>query len=395
MLLRPGTPEEAGMSPARVENLRRLGASWVEDGTHPALVLLVARRGVIVLYEAWGAQRPEPDYAPLQKDSILPMGSIAKTTTATCAMLLVEDGLLGLNRPVQEYVPEFEGSGKENVLVHHLLTHTSGLQDEDIITSSFRRGDVDDGLPADPDSTQDHFLRPAVEAICSARLFQPPGESMSYSTTGIILLGEVIRRVSGQALADFAWERLFEPLGMTDTAYGLPESLRPRRVRFPPDAKSDVGVTADAMNSLQRASIPWPDAGLSSTSLDIARFGQIFLDGGKIEGKRLLSAATVREMTRNQIPGIGTKFLTEYHKEASWGYGWAIKGFEKWRLFTADLDSPATFWHAGASGAYLWADPTYDLVGFCFGVTTQAYADGMPKHTHGLFVNAATAAVED
>src|SRR5512140_1284303 len=128
MKLRAGTPEEAGLSPHRLERIKALAAQWVSTGLTPSLVVLVARRGVIALHEAFGTLTPEADSPPLQRDSIFPLASLSKPITATAVMCLVEDGLLGLNRPVDEYIPEFTGEGKHAVLVHHLLTHTSGIR---------------------------------------------------------------------------------------------------------------------------------------------------------------------------------------------------------------------------------------------------------------------------
>src|SRR5438128_8658029 len=122
MKLRPGTPEEAGMSAQRVRHVAALAEGWVAEGVTPALVVLVARRGVIVLHEAFGRLTPDPDSPPLQRDSIYPLTSITKPITATAAMILMEEGLLGLSRPVSEYIPEFTGEGKDAVMVHHLVT---------------------------------------------------------------------------------------------------------------------------------------------------------------------------------------------------------------------------------------------------------------------------------
>ena len=128
--LHEGSAVEAGMLPERIEHIRALAKRWVEQGSTPSLVVLVARRGVIVLHEAFGRLRPEPNPPPLRVDSLFPISSMTKPITATAAMLLVEDGLLGLNRPIRDYLPEISGAGTEDVLVHHLLTHTSGYNDE-------------------------------------------------------------------------------------------------------------------------------------------------------------------------------------------------------------------------------------------------------------------------
>jgi hypothetical protein len=129
--LRYGAPDEAGMSSARVRHVAHLAESWVAQGMTPALVVLIARRGIIVLHEAFGRLDPESD-SPLPLDAVFPLGSITKAISAATAMTLVEDGSLGLNRPLSEYLPELVGQGKDAVMVHHLMTHTSGFRDDDV-----------------------------------------------------------------------------------------------------------------------------------------------------------------------------------------------------------------------------------------------------------------------
>jgi CubicO group peptidase (beta-lactamase class C family) len=131
--LRKGTPATVGISAEKIKNIRNLAQKWVDDGVHPSLEFVVARRGVVFLHEAYGKLGPEKDAPSLVKDTIFPLASISKPITATAAMILVEEGLLGLNRPVRDYVPEFIGEGKDKVIVRHLLTHTSGLRDVDLI----------------------------------------------------------------------------------------------------------------------------------------------------------------------------------------------------------------------------------------------------------------------
>src|SRR4051794_26033125 len=112
MGLREGTPEEAGMSTARMQRVADLTRGWVERGPLRALVVAIVRRGILVLHEAYGTLGPEPDSPPVTRDSIFALKSLSKPITATAIMVLVEDGLLGLNRPVVDYIPEFIGAGK-------------------------------------------------------------------------------------------------------------------------------------------------------------------------------------------------------------------------------------------------------------------------------------------
>jgi CubicO group peptidase (beta-lactamase class C family) len=131
--LRMGGPEEAGISSPRIDNVRSLAQEWVSEGIHPSLEILAARKGVVFLHEAYGRLGPEKDAPTLELGSIFPIASISKPITATAVMMLVEQGLLGLNRPVVDYLPEFQGEGKDHVLIRHLLTHTSGLNQAKLI----------------------------------------------------------------------------------------------------------------------------------------------------------------------------------------------------------------------------------------------------------------------
>jgi CubicO group peptidase (beta-lactamase class C family) len=244
MQLRPGEPEEVGMSARRVRHVGQLAAGWVAQGITSALVILVARRGVVVLHEAFGRLTPDDDAPPVKRDTIYPLSSLTKPITATAAMLLVEDGLLGLQRPVSDYLPEFRGEGKQAVMVHHLLTHTSGLRDQDVNAhAAKKRGVV--AIPP-PEETQHPWINEYLFLRYDAPLWKPSGVEMSYSSYGYNLLGEIVRRVSGQALADFARERLFEPLSMQDTFYIVPDAVRARIVRRPLDAPFAVTVAIGA-----------------------------------------------------------------------------------------------------------------------------------------------------
>jgi CubicO group peptidase (beta-lactamase class C family) len=374
MKLRPGNPEEVGMSAQRVQHVVDLAGGWVAQGITPALVVLVARRGVIVIHEAFGRLTPEEDSPPLRLDTIFPLASLTKPITATAAMILVEDGLLGLNRPVSWYIPEFVGEGKDAVMVHHLLTHTSGLRDEDVDAYAEKKGTVE--IPP-PDETQHPRVNEYLFLRYDAPLWKPPGTEMSYCNYGYELVGEIVRRVSGRSLDDFARERIFEPLGMKDTCYIVPDSVRQRVVR-----RSEAGPIAEP-RWLQET--PTARGGVFSTAMDMAIFGQMFLNCGIYGDTRILSPASVAEVTRNQIPGVGARHGNEFFPEASWGFGWNIHGS---KMDKGTLHSPKAFCHVGAGGVFLWVDPVYEIVGVYFSVMFSG-------SRVDLFMNSVTAAVVD
>jgi CubicO group peptidase (beta-lactamase class C family) len=394
MQLRPGEPEKVGMSARRVRHVGQLAAGWVAQGITSALVILVARRGVVVLHEAFGRLTPDDDAPRVTRDTLYPLSSLTKPITATAAMLLVEDGLLGLQRPVSEYLPEFSGAGKQAVMVHHLLTHTSGLRGEDVIAHAAKKR----GVVAIPPSeeTQHPWINEYLFLGYDVPLWQPPGVEMSYCNYNYNLLGEIVRRVSGQALADFARARLFEPLGMQDTFYIVPDAVRARVVRRPLDAPwaTTVATGAPGLGTQENQQLPLASGGVYSTAMDMAIFGQMFLNRGSYGEVSILSPAAVAEMTRNQIPGIGAQYAGEFFPEASWGFGWSIHGNKRAPQW-GSLYSPQAFDHNGAGGTYVWVDPVYEIVGVYFQVTLERIDDIREKLCRDLFMNAVMAAVVD
>jgi CubicO group peptidase (beta-lactamase class C family) len=299
-------------------------------------------------------------------------------------MLLVEEGLLGLNRPVREYLPEFVGVGKDVVMVHHLLTHTSGLRDEDVDAHAVANRacfPAGESLPG---------LADYMSARWDASLWKAPGTEMSYCNYNYELLGEIVARSCGQPLPDFVRARICEPLGMGDTHFVVPEALRGRIVHRPLDA-----FAAQFLDSRQLQDEPFASGGAFGSALDLATFGQMFLNRGCYGDVRLLSPATVAAVTRNHIPGISALFSGQVFPEASWGLGWDILG-EKKAERDGSLRSTRTFQHGGLGGVFLWVDPVYEIVGAYFSVVLRLLpAFGNLDWNADLFMNMVTAAVVD
>jgi CubicO group peptidase (beta-lactamase class C family) len=391
--LRPGRPEEVGFLPERIDRARDLCGSWVKSGETPSLIVLVARRGRIVLHEAFGQLRPEPDSPPLRTDSIFPVASITKPMTATLAMQLVEEGLLGLNRPVRDYLPELSGEGTEEVLVHHLLTHTSGFNDEEVIAFTDTKLKAGPEIPPH-DPTQHPLVHFLLTLRWSAPLWKAPGIEMSYTDHNYLLLGEIVRRVSGRRIEDLARERLFDPLGMNDTGYSVPESVSPRIVKRPADAPGGTNDAA-SLDTRQTEETPWPFGGVFSTARDLAVFGQALLNGGEYGGVRILGRSSVSEMTRNQIPGIGAQLGNHFYGEASYGYGWIVKSNEKWKSFDSVLVPIGSFSHSGHGGTMLWIDAVHEIVGVYLSVSLGLIDDQLPIWNLDLFQSVITSAAVD
>jgi len=386
--LRRGTPEAAGMSASRVRHLTELGAEWVRKGAATGMVLLAARRGVIVFHEAFGRLTPDTDSPPAPLDALFPLASISKILTATALMTLVEEGRVGLNRPVSGYLPEFQGEGKDKVLVRHLLTHTSGIREEELEKYAEANSGKVDLLPADP--SQHPLLNEYFAERYRCPLWKAAGEEMSYCDFNFELAGEIVRRVSQTPLDRFAHARLFQPLGMNDTYFcrvDAPRERRTRRVRIPEP------VPTPLTKAMETDRLSFGSGTALSTAQDMAILGQMFLNRGAYGDARILSPASVAAMTRNQIPGVPSTFLEERFREATWGLGWSVHGSKNG--LCGGLYSPASFEHWGFGGTYVWVDPENEIVG----VYLSAVRDTTPDDPwtqgwmHDLFTDAVTAAV--
>ncbi len=380
------------MSGRRLRQIAELAQEWVREGFTQTMVLLAARRGTIVLHEAFGRLTPEADAPTTPLDAIFPLASISKVLTATALVILVEEGRVGLNRPVSMYIPEFRGDGKEKVLVRHLLTHTSGILGEELEKfAKENAGKV--AIPPAPET-----LHPLVNEWLHLRyggpLWKPPGEEMSYCGLNFELVAEIIRRMSGMSLDHFTSEKIFQPLGMSGTFFCPFDSPPERRIRRPPDPDFPPDAFDLAMET-DRLCMAWGTA--LSTAVDLATFGQMFLNRGAYGPARILSPASVAAMTRNQIPGVPAKFFAETFPEASWGFGWSVHGTKSGSC--GGLYSAEAFEHwGGGGGSYLWVDPVYDLLGVYFAVapalgpSTKA-TDWAKGWRNDLFTDAVTAAV--
>ena len=225
-------PSEVDMAPDRIELARQLTRDHVASGATPSAAALVLRHGRVVLAEAAGIQRPGgPD---LELDHIWALASATKPMTAAVVLSLVEDGLLGVMEPIVDHLPELEGTGSDEVLVHHLLTHTAGWEAPMFsgrLLEAMASGEIPD--PPEGRSRIDHMLwwlgvRPVRR--------WGAGEMMCYGTVNYTLLSEIVRRVTGQSLHAAMRERLFDPLGMDGSSLAVPDDLRPRLVRRRPDA---------------------------------------------------------------------------------------------------------------------------------------------------------------
>ena len=299
-------PAEVGMDSERLEAGRRLMDDQFERGASPILVAVVARSGKVVFSHCRGLARPGGDHVTV--DSVFPLNSATKSMTAAVLMTLVEEGRVGITDRVVDYIPELDACDNDGVLLHHLLTHTAGWDSEAILAR--RESLVASGDLGTPPSGMDMMQHVMLNLYWDIPRSRPAGEAMVYETWNYGLLGEIIRRVTGVSLHAAMTERLFKPLGMTRSAVIVRDDLEPRVIERPhgiPLAEGHGAFTparAPSMLVCDDGSF-----GGHASALDMVRFGQLFLNGGVVDGQRLLSQASIRVMTTNQIPGTPSALL--------------------------------------------------------------------------------------
>jgi CubicO group peptidase (beta-lactamase class C family) len=265
-------------------------------------------------------------------------------------MLLVERGLLNLSDRVTRYIPEFAAHHKEETLVEHLFTHTSGLPDM---------------LPNNEELRRQHApLKAFIEGAINVVPLFPPGTNLSYQSLGTLVVAEIIQRISGMSIHEYLKKEIFTPLSLFSTGLGSRGFPRNRLVRVEvPESQqgSDFGWNSSYW---QEFGAPW--GGMFSTPDDFAVICQLLLNGGEIGGVRLLAPATVRTMTTNRLPDQ-PNLPEPIRRTQPWGLGWRLnhRGTpDSW----GDTLGPNTFGHTGATGTTVWIDP--DAEGFCILLTT-------------------------
>src|SRR5207302_5785368 len=305
-------------------------------------VTLVATPDRVLHLDATGNAALNPDEA-LQTDAIFWIASMSKPVLAALVLMLQDEGLLSVDDPVDKYLPEFKelktADGKPaKVTIRHLLTHTSGL------------GEIS------ADQARDCKTLASVIPLYVARpVAFTPGSKWVYCQSGINTGGRIAEVVTGEPLDKLLQRRLFGPLGMKDTTFYLTEQQLPRLAKsYKRTVKGELEATdifflnGKSPTSLDR--FPAPNGGLFSTAPDYARFCQMLLRGGELDGKRYLKPETVKLMTTIQTGDIVTGFTAGN----GWGLGWCV--VREPQGVTAML-SPGTHGHGGAYGTQAWIDP--------------------------------------
>ncbi|HKR01202.1 MAG TPA: exo-beta-N-acetylmuramidase NamZ domain-containing protein, partial [Pyrinomonadaceae bacterium] len=368
-------PAAVGMSARQLAHIDRAVADSIAKHELPGAVVLVARRGRVVWRKAYGARAVLPAREAMTTDTIFDLASLTKVVaTATSIMILVERGQLRLGDPASLYLPELKGESRDRITIEQLLLHRAGYAPDFDLSEKWSGYDE------------------AMKRLATASLRNPPDTRFVYSDIGYIALGEIVHRVSGMTLDEFARQNIFQPLNMRDTdfrAAGVRDSLPGRPVRndsqtvqriAPTETRHAAGSYLGGVGDKTAEGADWlrgavhdptayrmggvaGHAGLFSTADDLAIYCQMILNGGQYGGVRILSPMSVATMTR---PRVVT--------EEGWarGLGWDIAtSFSSNR---GDLFPLGSFGHTGFTGTSLWLDPASET--FTIFLSNRVHPDG-------------------
>ena len=303
----------------------------IQEGKCPGAVVLIGHDGRVVYRRAFGQRALIPRRMPMKVDTLFDMASLTKViATNTAAMQLFEQGKIRLDDPVSVYWPEFAANGKDSITIRELMTHYSGLPPD---------------LPLDPAWSG---YDTAMKLIVATSPIDPPGTRFRYSDINYETLGEIVRRVSGEPLNVYCARHIFKPLGMKNTMFLPPASLRPRIA----PTQFDRGTTGRMLwgvvhdpTSRDMGGVAG-HAGLFSTADDLSIFAQMILNGGSYKGVRILSPLAVDKMTTAETPP---------NAQAVRGLGWDID--TPFSSNRGELFPVGSFGHTGFTGTSIWIDP--------------------------------------
>ncbi len=387
-VLTEASPESVGISSERIARIDQMCADAVKKGDLPGIVSLVTRNGKIVHWKAFGMADNQEGRA-LKRDDIFRIASQSKAITATAVMMLWEEGKFQLDDPISKYIPEFKNPqvlksfrysdttyttepAKSEITIRHLITHTSGIgygiiDGNEQIKMIYAKAGVTDLF-----TTEKITIAESVKKLAKLPLHHNPGEKFTYSE-GLDVLGYFIEIVSGMPFDQFLKTRIFDPLAMNDTRFYLPEEKAARLVAV--QQKKDGKWTKypvtfyDTDYPVKGAkSFFSGGAGLSSTAKDYATFLQMYLNGGELNGVRLLSRTTIEAIMGNQIGNI-------WGEDPDKVYGLAFsvltrKGEEK-----GGMSSEGTFDWGGYFNTQYFADPKEKVIGILMKQTQGSVTD--------------------
>jgi CubicO group peptidase (beta-lactamase class C family) len=372
--------ESEGMSAERLGRLNSGMKELVDQGRLAGSVTMVARHGKVVEFDAVG-KRDVASNAPMQKDSIFRIYSMSKPITGVAMMMLFEEGKWQLNDPVAKYIPEFAklkvyGTDANNnvvmkdpvhpVTMRELMSHSGGFTYGFFSNTAVDKLQIEADL-LNPNNTLDEFIKRVAKLPLNAQ----PGTEWHYSIS-VDIQGYIVQKLSGMPFEEFLEKRIFKPLGMVDTGFYVPKEKLNRFAEFytyDKDGKLQAVGVKEGLNHdfAAKPALSSGGGGLVSTAADYMRFCQMLLNGGQLDGVRLLSPLTVELMHTNVLPanvpilapgaGFGLDFAVYTDPVAAGGY----------------FGKGSYFW-GGAAGTWFWIDPVNDLI--VLGMIQQAAGTG-------------------
>ena len=382
-----GKGSEVGVSEERLSRIDAMCLKAIEDGDIPGVVALVARKGKIIYHKAFGTSDAKSKRT-LKKDDIFRLASQSKAITATAVMMLWEEGKFKLDDPISKYIPEFKNPqvldsvlvdgtfitkpADKEISIRHLLSHTSGIGYGVIDSDERIKKIYDDAGIIDLFTTEKITIADNIKKLATLPLHHNPGEKFTYSESYDVL-GYFIEIISGEPFDIYLQTHIFEPLEMTNTAFYLPKSKESRLVAV---QTNEEGKWTNYPTTFYDPNYPIKGAkqffsggaGLSSTAEDYAKFLQMYLNNGELNGTRLLSRTTIKTIMANQIgdlwgedPGAfyGLAFMVQTEKgEGSGGNG-----------------SAGTFSWGGYFNTSYFADPEEHIIGILLKQTQKIKSD--------------------
>ena len=365
-------PEDVGMSTSRLSRIAPVMQGWVDAGKIPGALTMIAREGRLVHFEKVGVQDVDGG-VPIGFDTIFRIYSMTKPITSVAVMMLYEAGYFQLGTPVSEFIPAFkdmqvyteDGSGvvdaEREVTVKHLLTHTSGLiydsdREEHPIDQRYEAADLYGG-----------DLANMIEKLGGIPLLHQPGDAWKYGMSTDVL-GYLVEVVSGMPFEAFLKERIFEPLGMNDTSFSVPVENADRYSKLY-EPSEDGGIQRIEKVHAATGDLTFfhsGGGGLQSTAADYLRFCQMVLNGGELDGVRLLGRKTAELITMNHI---GDAWNPNARTGCGFGLGFSVV------TNVADtniLGSVGTYSWGGLASTVFWIDPVEALIGI---LMTQLIGD--------------------
>lgn len=370
-------PERQGFAADRLDRITDITQAYVDEGKLAGVITMVARRGKLVHFETVGT-KGAGDTRALQADDLFRIYSMSKPITAAAAMQLYEQGKFQLSDPVSKFVPELKdvkvlnGAGElvpaeRPMTMQHLLTHTAGF------SYGFNPdGDPVDKAYADANIWAAKDLDEFAATVARLPLKYQPGQQWHYSIA-VDITGLVVQRISGQSFDVYLQENIFDPLGMTDTFFAVPED---KADRFLPNHYIDPKTKAltqisevkpIAMQDYSNVTLFSGGGGLVSTAMDYLRFAEAMRDGGQLHGKRILGPKTVKYMATNHLPasvsGSGGSGEAPLAGQQLRGFGFGLGfGLVTDPAAAGVMGSVGEYNWGGAAGTVFWIDPVEEVV---------------------------------